>query len=231
MGGTHYSARKFDKKVVTEQENPLAMVRLMNEIEILRVLRTEKVLQLNEVYETEDSIYLVTDFVHNMTLKKMLKAAASSLFSEAKTRTIIQQILKVLAHMASKKIVHRNLKPSNFMMENNQKIRLTNFSLATYVNAPKANVGICGTPGYIAPEILHSSGNRVYDDKADVFSAGCIFFEMLLGYPLFKGSKTSEISSSNKHFKYSDLIQLVTKELNNAKLNSTKFGKDEKLSF
>ena len=72
----------------------------MNEIEILRALRTQNILHLNEVYETEDSIYLVTDFVHSMTLKKMLKAAASSPFSEAQTRSIIQQILQVLACMA-----------------------------------------------------------------------------------------------------------------------------------
>jgi len=198
----------------------------MNEIEILRTLRTERVLHLNEVYETEDSIYLVTDFVHNMTLKKMLKAGSFP-FSETKTRSIMQQILKVLASMASKNITHRNLKPSNILMETRQKIRIINFGLATYVNAPKANVGICGTPGYIAPEIFNCHPEaRFYGDKADVFSAGCIFFEMLLGYPLFKGSKSSEISASNKHFKYSDLAQLITKEQNNMKLNLTKFGLD-----
>ncbi len=113
-------------------------------------------------------------------------------------------------------------------MENKQNIKITNFGLACFMNASKkASMGICGTPGYIAPEILKSSQeNRVYDDKVDVFSAGCIFFEMLFGYPLFKGSKTSEISSSNKHFKYSDLIQLVTKEQNNLQPHSTKLALD-----
>jgi len=195
----------------------------MNEIEILRALINESVLHLNEVYETEDSIYLVTDYVHNITLKKMLKSASSS-FSATKTKNIMQQILKTLAQMKAKNITHRNLKPSSILMENKQKIRIINFGLATFVNAPKANIGICGAPGYIAPEILHSHEHRVYDHKADVFSSGCIFFEMLFGYPLFKGSKASEISSSNKHFKYSDLVKLVVKEQSSPKPLSTKLG-------
>jgi len=182
------------------------------------------VLNLKEVYETEDSTYLVTDFVHDVTLKKMLKASSSPL-SIAKTKTIMYQLLKVLAEMASKNITHRNLKPSSIMMENKQNIKIINFGLASFLNVPKANVGICGTPGYIAPEILNCHNeNRLYNDKVDVFSAGCIFFEMLFGFPLFKGSKTSELSSSNKNFKYSELVQLVMKEQNSLQPNSTKLG-------
>ena len=197
----------------------------MNEIEILRVLGKKRVLNLREVHETEDSVYLVTDFVHNLTLKNLLKAASST-FSVAGTKAIMYQLLKTLAHMVSMNIVHRNLRPSSILMEGKNNIKIVNFRLATYINGPKANVGICSTPGYIAPEILHlRHEDRVYDDKFDVFSAGCIFFEMLFEYPLFDGSDTLEISSLNKNFKYSDLVQLVTKEQNNPQPNATKLGK------
>jgi len=199
-------------------------VRLMNEIEILRALKKKRVLNLREVHETEDSIYLVTDYVHDITLKKVLKTASSP-FCMNKVRDIMYQLFKTLADMASLEITHRNLKPSNILMEGQNNIRLINFGLATYINGHKANVGICGTPGYIAPEILNSRHeNRVYDDKVDVFSVGCIFFEMLLGYPLFKGSKASDISTLNKKFQYSDLIQLVMKEQKNRIPPSTKLG-------
>ena len=223
MGGNHYSAKRFDKKQITSSENPLKMAHLMNEIEILRALKTKRVLKLNEVYETEDSIYLVTDFVHNMTLKKILKAASSS-FSVAQTKTIMHQLLKTVAYMASKNIIHRNLKPSSILMEDKQNIRIINFGLATYINSPKANIGICGTPGYIAPEILNPQENRVYDSKVDVFSAGCVFFEMLFGKPLFESSKAFETSTLNKNFNYSELIQLIRKEQNTPQPNSTKLG-------
>ncbi len=196
----------------------------MNEIEILRVLKRKRVLNLREVHETQDSIYLVTDFVHNLTLKKVLKAAPST-FSVAKTETTMYQLLKTLAHMASMNIAYRNLKPSSILMEGKNNIRIINFGLATFINSSKANIGICGTPGYIAPEILNRQNeDRVYDDKVDVFSAGCIFFEMLFGYPLFGGSKTSEISALNKNFKYSELVQLVAKEQKNPNPLSTKLG-------
>jgi len=196
----------------------------MNEIEILRALGKKRVLNLLEVHETEDSIYLVTDCGNNLNLKKLLKAASYP-FSLGKMKTIMYQLLKILARMASKKIVHRNLKPSNILIEEKDNIRLINFGLAIYINGPQANVGICGTPGYIAPEIFNCHPeDRFYDDKFDVFSVGCIFFEMLCGFPLFEGSNSSEISASNKNFKYSDLVQLVIKEQNGSKPHSTKLG-------
>ncbi len=187
----------------------------MNEIEILRSLRHKNVLNLQEVHEAEDSIYLVTDSIHNLTLRKVLKTAPLSV---TETQTIMYQLLKVLAEMASRKIVHRNLKPSNILMEDKNNIRIINFGLATMRNSPKANARICGTPGYIAPEILtcHHQ-NIVYDDKVDVFSAGCIFFQMIFGYPLFEASETSEIFFFNKTFKFSDLIQLVMQEQKTSK--------------
>jgi len=94
---------------------------------------------LQEVHEKEGSVYLVTDFVHDLTLKKILKAASSP-FSVAQTKTIMYQLLKVLARMALKKIVHRNLKPSSILMEDKHNIRIINFGLVTYVNAPKAKM-------------------------------------------------------------------------------------------
>ena len=200
----------------------------MNEIEILRVLRKKKVLRLNEVHETEDSIYLITDCIHNnTTLKQILKAASATPLSTFQTKTIMYQLLKILAHMASNNIAHRNLKPSSVLVEDDHNIRIINFGLATYINSPKANVGICGTPGYIAPEVLNCHHeDRVYDDKVDVFSAGCIFFEMLFGKPLFESSKTSEISTLNKNFNYSELVQFVMKEQSTHKPLSIKLGLD-----
>lgn len=198
----------------------------MSEIEILRALRKKRVVNLLEVYETEDAIYLVTDFVRDLTLKKVFKADSYP-FSVAKMKTIMYELLKTLAHMASKNIVHRNLKPSSILIEEKNHIRINNFCLTTYINGPKANVGICGTPGYIAPEILNCQNeDRVYDDKVDVFSAGCIFFEILFGYRLFEGSNASKISDANKHFKYSNLVQLVIKEKKSHKPESIRLGLD-----
>ena len=227
MGGNHYSARKFDKKHISSPSYSLEMIRLMNKIEILRALRTERVLHLNEVYETEDSIYLVTDFAKKKTLKQVLKATSPSPLDVPKTQTIMHQLLKILSHMASKNIAHRNLKPASILMEEKDHIRITNFCLSTFINSPKANVGICGTPGYIAPEILNCHhDDRVYDDKVDVFSAGCIFFEMIFGRSLFESSEHAEISTLNKNFRYSDLVTVVMKmkEQNNQKCLLTKLS-------
>ena len=144
----------------------------------MRALSHRKIIQLIEIHETHEFIYLVTEYIHSRTLEKMIK---NSKPSEINTKVIIFSILKTLAYMASKGILHRNIKPSNILIDEDKKVKVAGFSLATYSNATKLNFGTCGTSGYIAPEVLiydEKKSHQFYDDKCDVFSAGCIFFHL-----------------------------------------------------
>ena len=145
----------------------------------MRCLDHNKIIKLIEIHETPEFVYLVTEFTHPQTLEKMLRNSKASVGA---TKTIIFSILKALSHMASKGILHRNVKPSNILLDDKRTVKITGFSLATFANAPKINFTTCGTPGYIAPEILtyeeETSHERLYDGKCDVFSAGCIFFHL-----------------------------------------------------
>ena len=147
---------------------------MINEIEALRTLKGRGVFELHEVHESENNIYLVTEFVHQDNLFNILNNLNSYLFSKSTVQRIMFCILKALSTMAYFGIIHRNIKPSNILIEDEAKIKIINFGLVTCTSAPVSSFKICGTPGYTAPEVFLGP----YDERCDLFSAGCIFFEM-----------------------------------------------------
>ena len=146
----------------------------------MRALNYHRILKLNEVYETEKSIYLVTDFIHDKTLELLFKKSSwQTSVPKPETKNIMFSLLKTLAYMASKGVIHRNIKPASILMEDSTDIKIINFNLAIFVDSSNENFRTCGTPGYIAPEIfLAEKTTGKYNNKCDVFSAGCIFFQM-----------------------------------------------------
>jgi len=129
----------------------------LNEIELMGKLNHKNVLKLYEVYESENSIYLVVDILNGGELLNNLR----------------------LNHIHEKGIMHRDLKPENIMLrdENNiSDIVIVDFGLSSFIKMDPNNVLFkkCGTPGFIAPEIFQCE--MFYSEKCDVFSAGVIFY-------------------------------------------------------
>ena len=89
-----------------------------------------------------------------------------------------------LHYLHSNRVVHRDIKGGNLLVEKDGRVKLADFGMATF--SASSNNGYlyikCGTPGYVAPEILRSEG---YTNKCDIFSAGAVFFNLLTGLYLF----------------------------------------------
>jgi len=196
-----FIARVFDKTKLMEIENLHQKRVLINEIEALRRLKGCNSLELFEVHETEKNIYLVSEFSEKESLDKKMKGlGAEFLLSRITIRKIMYKIMEALSILASHGMIHRNIKPSSVLIDDAINIKIVNFSLVTWKNSPAASLRICGTPGYMAPEVIsvakkgEFSDDQVYNEKCDVFAAGCIFFEMLFGIQLFNefslGSKS-----------------------------------------
>ena len=101
--------------------------------------------------------------------------------SEPKALTVLQQLLDALVYLHSLKIIHRDVKPENILFRSTKNITqlgLVDLGFATYEKDFKKLFVRCGTPGYVAPEILD---DKPYDCKADVYSAGVIFY-LLFSY-------------------------------------------------
>jgi serine/threonine protein kinase len=142
-------------------------------------------------------------------------------YPEHKIITIIRSLLETLSYLASQGVVHRDLKPENIIVDDKSgSLKLIDFGLATKIDVPEYIFKICGSPGYIAPEVLSYDKNDTassYNDRCDVFSAGCIFFNMLFKYPLFDSHGRSTALKQNMDDSFIKGIKnIIMEELNDS---------------
>lgn len=122
-------------------------------------------------------------------------------FKNPEIMQIMLGILRGLAYMDSHRIIHRDLKPENMLFRNkySSEIVIADFGLATWAEQPNYLFVRCGTPGFVAPQIINIKDMKTHSDPiSDVFSAGLIFHYMLFSRSVFKGSKYAEILAQNR---------------------------------
>ena len=118
----------------------------------------------------------------------------------------MKNFLVGLAHVHSKGIIHRDLKPENLMLKSKRKIhsvKIIDFGLGTFVNVKEFLFKRCGTPGFVAPEVILYGKTQKYDNKADIFSAGIIFYILLKGSSPFPSNDFRKVLKMNKACKIS----------------------------
>lgn len=164
---------------------------------MLRKLNHPNVIALYEVYESTKYIHLLLPYLEGGELFERIKA--KGLYKESDAVIVMRHFLSALAYLAENKVVHRDLKPENLILAtkgDDHDLRIADFGLATILTEEEKVLFLrCGSPGYVAPELLEDKG---YDTQADVFSAGVIMYVMLTGRPLFRGENIQEILEKNK---------------------------------
>lgn len=168
----------------------------LREIAALKALRHPNILELHEVVHTGTSIYLVFEFLDS-DLKKTLEKTQSGL-PERVAKSYMWQLLKGISFCHSRRILHRDLKLQNLLVKKDGTIKLADFGLARSMALPlRVYTKEVVTLWYRAPEIL--LGSDIYGPAVDVWSLGCIFYEMLTKRVLFPGD--SEIDQLFKIFR------------------------------
>lgn len=174
--GRQYAVKIIEKEQLVREHME---EQLKREISVMKLLKHPHCVQLFDVLQTQNHIYLVLELVTGGELFDRILSAKR--FDEDTGRRFFQQMVVALHYCHRNGVAHRDLKPENLLVDDKDNIKLTDFGLAN-IQKPvdKLLQTVCGTPNYVAPEVLKEVGYNGI--AADVWSAGVILFVMLSGY-------------------------------------------------
>ncbi|TMS16651.1 Calcium/calmodulin-dependent protein kinase type 1G [Larimichthys crocea] len=165
---------------------------LENEIAVLRRIQHENVVGMEDFYESRTHYYLVMQLVSGGELFDRI--LDRGVYSEQDASRVIQQVLQAVSYLHQNGIVHRDLKPENILYyspDENSKVMISDFGLSKMVDNDIMSTA-CGTPGYVAPEVL---AQKPYSKAVDCWSIGVITYILLCGYPPFYEESESRLFS------------------------------------
>lgn len=163
------------KGTLTERERDF----LREELQIIRLIAHPNIVQMREIYETEKNIYIVMEQVRGGELFDHIKTYE---LEEKEVALCMFELLQAIMYMHECGIIHRDLKPENILIEKDPNteevsmIKVTDFGLSKIATPNETMSESCGTPAYVAPEVLHKKG---YKREVDMWSAGVIFYTLV----------------------------------------------------
>ncbi|XP_067256970.1 serine/threonine-protein kinase 33 isoform X1 [Chanodichthys erythropterus] len=188
------------KKVNKEKAGSSGVKHLEREVSIMKKVKHEHIIHLEEVFETPKRMYLVTELCEGGDLKDLLQK--NKHFSEEETRHIIKSLSEAIVYLHKKDIVHRDLKLENILVKSCHhgndndmvNIKVTDFGLSVQkggVGSENMLQATCGTPMYMAPEVING---HEYSQQCDLWSIGVIMYMLLCGEPPFIYSSKERLS-------------------------------------
>ncbi|XP_066527522.1 serine/threonine-protein kinase DCLK2-like isoform X2 [Hoplias malabaricus] len=182
--GQEYALKIIDKAKCSGKEHLIA-----NEVAILRRVRHPSIIMLIEEVDTPTELYLVMELVKGGDLFDAI--TSSTKYTERDASAMVYNLTGALRYLHRMSIVHRDIKPENLLVceypDGTKSLKLGDFGLATVVEGPLYTV--CGTPTYVAPEIIAETG---YGLKVDIWAAGVITYILLCGFPPFRSERNQQ---------------------------------------
>uniref|UniRef100_A0A8C0R2U2 Serine/threonine-protein kinase PLK n=1 Tax=Canis lupus dingo TaxID=286419 RepID=A0A8C0R2U2_CANLU len=177
--GSAYAVKVISQNRITK---PHQREKILNEIELHRGLQHRHIVRFSHHFEDADNIYIFLELCSRKSLAHIWKARHTLL--EPEVRYYLRQILSGLKYLHQQGILHRDLKLGNFFITENMELKMGDFGLATRLEPPEhRKKTICGTPNYVAPEVLQRQG---HGPESDVWSLGCVMYTLLCGNPPFE---------------------------------------------
>ncbi|XP_061116464.1 serine/threonine-protein kinase ULK1a isoform X2 [Conger conger] len=184
-------------KCINKKNLAKSQTLLGKEIKILKELKHENIVGLLDFQEMASCVYLVMEYCNGGDLADYLHSKGT--LSEDTIRVFLQQIAGAMRVLHAKGIIHRDLKPQNILLSysgsrksnpNNTRIKIADFGFARYLQNNMMAATLCGSPMYMAPEVIMSQN---YDAKADLWSIGTIVFQCLTGKAPFQASSPQDL--------------------------------------
>jgi len=183
--GEEIAIKFIEKKFVDKQD----MTLLAREIDIMKRVSHPNVLRLKEVYETDDIIALAMELITGGEL--FYKIVEKGNYSETEAASIVKQMIQGVSYLHEQGIAHRDLKPENLLCSLDKEYKpfrvvIADFGLSKLFSGGEQLETSCGTPDYVAPEVITAEGS--YDNSVDMWSCGVITYVLLCGFSPFLSS-------------------------------------------
>ncbi|KAL6104536.1 plk3 [Pungitius sinensis] len=194
------SNKMYAVKVIPQSRvsKPHQRDKITNEIELHKTLSHKHVVKFSHHFEDQENIYIFLELCSRKSLAHIWKARHT--LTEPEVRYYLRQIISGLKYIHSRGILHRDLKLGNFFVNENMELRLGDFGLAAKLETVELRKKtICGTPNYLAPEVLNRQGHGT---ESDVWSLGCVMYTLMCGNPPFETLDLKETYKCIKDVRY-----------------------------
>ena len=190
--GEIFAGKFISKDTISKSR---ARHKLMSEIKIHRSLSHTNIVQFHHFFETEDNVHILLELCANQSLSDLLRRRKRLVELEA--QCYLNQVLTGIKYMHSHRVIHRDIKLGNIFLSDKMEVKIGDLGLAAkleYEGERKRT--ICGTPNYIAPEILDGRTGHSYE--CDIWSFGVLMFTLLVGKPPFE---TKDVKTTYRRIK------------------------------
>lgn len=223
--GQQFAIKIFDKEKILKNK---LVDQIKREISTMKLVKHLNIVQLHEVIASKTKVYFVLEYAAGGELFHSL--ARRGRLSEDQARKYFQQLINAVDYCHSRDVYHRDLKPQNLLLDANGNLKISDFGLSALPQQLRKDGLLhtaCGTPNYVAPEVLMDRG---YDGaKADLWSCGVILFMLMAGYLPFEDANLMQLYRKIQRAEYayptwfsSGARKLITRILNpNPKLRIT----------
>ena len=186
--GKILAAKIIDKLSLAKERSKQ---KLASEINIHKSLKHPGVVRFENNFEDGRNVYILLELCPNQTLKELVKRRKK--LTELEAQYYLGQLIPTLIYLHKSNIIHRDIKLGNLFLGKNMELKIGDFGLAAKLTTPhERRKTVCGTPNYIAPEILNTkrdaTGQTGHSFEVDIWAVGIILYTMLIGKPPFESS-------------------------------------------
>lgn len=199
--GCKYAVKKFERRMGDSQRSQTEG--LQQEIAVLMSVSHPNVLCLKDNFEEADGVYLVLELAAEGELFNWI--VAKQKLTEPETRKVFIQLFQGVKYLHDRNVVHRDIKPENILLtDKHLSVKLADFGLAKIIGEESFTTTLCGTPSYVAPEILENTKHRKYTRAVDVWSLGVVLYICLCGFPPF----SDELNTPDRPYTLAQQIKM-----------------------
>jgi eukaryotic-like serine/threonine-protein kinase len=185
---------KYDREVAVKVLRPdlaadVGATRFLHEIQTAARLHHPHILPLYDSDQADGLVYYVMPYIKSETLRQRLVRERQLPVSEA--IQLAREVLDALSYAHGANVVHRDIKPANILLDAGHAV-VADFGIARAIGEGESTTGhVIGTPAYMSPEQI--DGSKYLDGRTDIYSLGCVLFEMLVGEPPFRGNTLTAV--------------------------------------